>query len=404
MLFVSLLLMLFSLLFMKVDVTVNAHGYLQIKNKNIVVEHQSGGRIEKMYVTEGEQVKQGQVLAVIDNSYVTEEYNKSRLQVLNLTARKKRLLSELNDDDFAFTGDQSSEEYKAFQSEYEYYLADKNNHENEMNVSRSLEAQKQAELDANKVRIEGLTLEVAYDDQQVKMISGLVKIGAAAQGSLLAKKSEAQRAKNDLDNAISDKDVLTKELSKLRLDTSKLDKNYKVEKQTELLKLKDELSDAATKLAGASERKNQDEILSPVNGKMQKVSKSHEGSLVAPGGELFEIAPTDVPVVAAVRLETRDRDKVWTGMKAKVEINGLNKVIGDSLSGTVGVISADSLSDEHQQTRYYEVEVKLDKADSLKNIYPGMSVDVYINTGSRSISEYLLKPMLQGAKHAFSEP
>ncbi len=400
---VALAALFFAFFTMKVDISIQAHGYLQIKDKNIVVEHPIGGRVDKLFVREGQEVEKGQPLAVIDNSYVSEEYSKNKMLVSTLQMRMERIGAEIESKDFVFSGDTSSEEYAAYRQEYAVYLANKKNYEDELKVSQSVEDERRSEITANETLIDGLRQQLVYDQKQVKMVAGLVKIGAAAQGTLLTRRSEEQKTLNDLNNAISKTNILRDQAEKAKLDTEKIKKNHISEKQNELLKVQDQLSEAQAKLSGAHARKQQEQILSPVRGKIQKLTKSHEGSVIPPGGEILEITPKDVPVIASVKLDTKDRDKIWVDMPVKVEINGFERASENSLKGKVILISADSFSEE-RGARYYQVEISIDQKDIKEKLYPGMAISAYFLIGKRTISEYFFKPLLRGAQHALSEP
>jgi len=397
----AIAILLIALLAMNVDISIQAHGYLQIKDKNIVVEHSIGGRVEKLFVREGQEVEKGEPLVVIDNSYVSEEYSKSKSLVSVLSMRIERIRSEISGQSFSFNN--NSVDTLAYQQEFEVYQANKKNYEDELKISLSVEDERRSELRSNQTLIDGLRKQLEYDQKQVKLVAGLVKVGAAAQGTLLTRRSEEQKTLNDLNNAISKLSILNDQVAKAKLDTEKIRKAYISEKQNELLKVQDQLAEAQAKLSGAHDRKQQEQILSPVRGLIQKLTKSHEGSVIAPGGEILEITPKDVPVVASVKLETKDRDKIWIGMPVKVEINGYERAAENSLKGSVILISADSFSEE-RGARYYLVEVSIDQKDIKSKLYPGMSIVSYFLIGKRSVAEYFFKPLLKGASHAFAEP
>lgn len=402
-LFLASFVLLAAILIMKVDISIQAHGYLQIKDKNVVVEHPIGGRVEKLFVREGQEIEKGQPLAIIDNSYVSEEYSKNKSLVGVLKVRIERIRSEISGKEFVYSGEEYSDDGLAYRHEFDVYQANRKNYEDELKISQSVEDERRSELLSNKILIDGLRKQLEYDQKQVKMVEGLVKVGAAAQGTLLTRRSEEQKTVNDLNNAISKSNILSDQVAKAKLDTEKIKKAYISEKQNELLKVQDQLAEAQAKLSGAHDRKQQEKILSPVRGMIQKLTKSHEGSVIAPGGEILEITPKDVPVVASVKLETKDRDKIWVGMPVKVEINGYERAAEHSLKGSVTLISADSFSEE-RGARYYQVEISIDQNEIKSKLYPGMSIVSYFLIGKRSIFEYFFKPLLKGASHALSEP
>ena len=83
-------------------------------------------------------------------------------------------------------------------------------------------------------------------------------------------------------------------------------------------------------------------------------------------------------------------------MPAKIRFSAFQSATTPVIHGTVSKISADRLIRERAGTYYYlaQVEVheaELDMAPNLK-LVPGMPAEVLINTGSRTLLQYLLKP------------
>ncbi|KAB8312332.1 HlyD family type I secretion periplasmic adaptor subunit [Erwinia endophytica] len=393
---------LFLFLFLKVDVIVHARGYIQIKDRNIIIDHPNGGRINKLYVRDGDRIKKGEIIAVVDNSYISEDYNKNKLLVDTMSIRKKRLESQINNTDFIINGDGKCRDI--YNQEFLIYQSEMKKFQDQYMGGQAVIAQKEAEIDANKIKISGLKQALSYDETQVNLLKRMIKVGAASQSMLLSKQNETQRTQNDLSDAISASDVLKSELQKAKFDTDNIKNTFNTESQIELQKVQDQLNDAESKLKGANVRKEQEEIKSPVDGIIQKLTKSNEGAVIPPGGEILEITPTDVPMVASVNLETRDRYKIWPGMTAKLEVNGLEKLSDGTIYGSVGVISADSVTDNNNKgIRYYKVDILMDKNKITDKIYPGMSVDAYIIVGRRTILEYVINPIMKGIGNSFGE-
>ncbi|WP_345831207.1 HlyD family type I secretion periplasmic adaptor subunit [Erwinia sp. HDF1-3R] len=390
-------LLLLALFLLKVDITVHAQGFLQIKNKNIQIDHPGGGRIESLYITEGQKVKKGELLAVVDNSYISESYDKSRVLLETLKLRKARITSEIEGKPFPIS---ESYDPKLYAQEYSSYLTNLKEIEESVNLNIAIEKQKKAELNAKKIRIQGLEKQLEIEGRQIKMVSSLVKIKAAAEANLLEKISLNQRTKNDYNLEKSELKVVESEVEKAIINTKKIKSEFLSVKQKELENINDKLSDAKSDFSGANVRKTQEKIFSPVSGIIQKLVKNHKGSVIPQGGEIMEIAPTDIPLVAVVRLDPKDRINIWSGMQSKIEVGGFNNHRG-SFNGIVNMISEDSFSSDNSQ-RYYQVEISLEDKKG-KSLYPGMAIDAYIKTGKRSVAEYILWPVIKQEKYVFSE-
>ncbi|EAO8776991.1 HlyD family type I secretion periplasmic adaptor subunit [Salmonella enterica] len=397
----SLSIFLFIIFFMKVDIVVHGRGYLQIKDKNILIEHPDGGRIKELLVREGSVVKEGQLLAVIDNSYIAEEVAKAVQQKKSYSIRIERIEAEINNTPFVIPAKISNKEKEYYSYEKAIYDSEMNNLKNELTTSESVEKQRKAEYESNQIKIQGLKKDLEYAYKQEKMVRDLVKIKAAAKGTLIEKEADLQKIRNELNLAESMTSVLQSGIETSVLDTNEIKSKFKKEKNNEILKLQEAITEIDAKLVGINARRKQSNIYSPVPGRIQKMFKPNEGSVLPAGGALFEITPDNVPVIAVVRLDTKDRDKVWSGMNVKIDIGGTGGTRTEPVSGQVKVVSADSLNDEHGN-RYYQAEIIL-TGGKQKNLFPGMAVDAYILTGKRSIADYFFSPIIKGMKRSFSE-
>lgn len=400
-LLISLSLFFVVIFFLKVDVMVHGRGYLQIKDRNILIEHPDGGKINKLLVREGELVREGQLLAIIDNSYIAEEAAKAIQQKRIYQIRMQRIKAEIDNLPFVIPENINNDEEKYYRQEKETYLSNINNYHNELTLSESIEKQRNTELEANLIKIEGLQKDIKYAEEQLKLVSNLVKIQAAAKSTLLTRQAELQKIKNELDSSKSMTKVLKTGLETAQLDTEKIKGEYKQSRNKELLQVQELLSENEAKLVGVNARKGQSNVYSPVSGRIQKLFKSHQGSVLPAGGALFEITPDNVPVIAVIKLDTKDRDKVWSGMPAKLDIGGTGASKNAPVAGHVELVSADSFSDERGY-RYYQTDIIFESKAS-EAVFPGMVVDAYILTGQRSIASYLFSPVITGASRAFTE-
>ena len=95
-------------------------------------------------------------------------------------------------------------------------------------------------------------------------------------------------------------------------------------------------------------------------------------------------------------------------MPARVKVNTYDYAGFGGLEGKIITISADSLFDQQQGTPYFLVKIRTDKnyLGSDQNQLPitaGMQVTTDIKTGTKSVMEYLLKPIIQLRSESFRE-
>lgn len=396
----SILLILFtSLLFLNIDITVHAKGYLEVKNKNMVIEHANGGRINNLYVREGDKVRKGQLLAVIDNSYISEDYNKNKTSLESLRMKEQRLLAEINQTDFVSS---VGGEHPLFEQEYAEYISRLGLLKKSLDIAQSAEQQKSSMLDQLRIQEKGLLKEKEIGLKQVNIVKSLVSSGAVSSSNYLSAQNELQKTENMLLNVRAQQDTLKIEVDQAKLNIVKVKTDFISKSQEELLRVQDSINEALAKQGAVSRRQEQAKILSPVDGTVQHLAKANAGSVISPGGEILTILPDNVPVVVIVKVKPEDRDKLWRGMMSRINVNTLGGVNNSPLGGTVDVISSDSI--EERDVRYYKVQIGVSDISGRRDIYPGMSVDAYFTVGKRNVFQYLFKPLYNGLSTALNEP
>jgi adhesin transport system membrane fusion protein len=95
------------------------------------------------------------------------------------------------------------------------------------------------------------------------------------------------------------------------------------------------------------------------------------------------------------------------GQPALVKVTAYDFSIYGGLEGVVEDISADTIQDERGE-RFYRIRVRtrdnaLEKDGESLPIIPGMTTQVDILTGEKTVMDYLLKPILKAKQRALRE-
>jgi adhesin transport system membrane fusion protein len=150
-------------------------------------------------------------------------------------------------------------------------------------------------------------------------------------------------------------------------------------------------------------------LRSPVRGIVKSIEVSTIGGIVPPNGRLMEIIPLDDQLMIEARMSPRDIAFIRPGQKATVKITAYDYSVYGGLEGTVTTISPDTIQDEtNPEIYYYRVFVR-SRDDALVNdagkrfpISPGMIATVDVHTGSKTVFQYLMKP-INRAREALRE-
>ena len=131
------------------------------------------------------------------------------------------------------------------------------------------------------------------------------------------------------------------------------------------------------------------------------------GGVVRAGDVLMEVVPDSDDLLIEARLQPNDIDQVKTGQSAFVRFSAFNQRTTPQLSGTVSYIAADTSKDQQSNAPYYSLRVTLPEDERHRmagqQLISGMPAEVFMQTGSRTMLSYLLKPITDQLRRAFVE-
>jgi len=160
-------------------------------------------------------------------------------------------------------------------------------------------------------------------------------------------------------------------------------------------------------LSEATEQKIRADVRSPIDGIVKNLRFNTIGGVVQPGEAIMEIVPIGDNLVIEAKLTPTDRGYVAVGQSTTVKISTYDYARYGGLNGRVTMVAPDTSTDE-DGAPYFRVLVETDKtylgqrAGELP-IVPGMEATVDIHTGTRTVLDYLLKPVLKMRDEAFRE-
>lgn len=142
---------------------------------------------------------------------------------------------------------------------------------------------------------------------------------------------------------------------------------------------------------------------------MKDIEITTMGGVIPSNGKLMEIVPLDDQLLVEARISPADIAFIRPGLEASVKITAYDYSIFGDLKGEVTTISPDTIRDEvNPEVFYYRVNIRTEH-DYLENkqgkqfaIVPGMIATVDIITGSKTVLDYLIKP-LNKAREAMRE-
>lgn len=193
---------------------------------------------------------------------------------------------------------------------------------------------------------------------------------------------------------------LKRQLSEQEIRLQDVFKEYTVQPEEELVRLENEVASMEQAVRSKKLALDRTIIKSPVDGVVNSIHVSTLGGVVPPNGRILDIVPLNDPLVIEAQISPRDIAFIHPGQAAMVKITAYDYSIYGGLSGSVRNISPDSLQEEGGNgDYYYRVLIETDTAGLSRSdqkelaISPGMIASVEIATGSKTILQYLAKPI-----------
>lgn len=383
-----------------------------------IVQNLEGGILQKILVSEGDIVAQGQELLAIDALRFTADFQDRELEYNSMTGDIARLTAEL---DSIYIADVNTVPWRSAvqvtpteiaehsgdrlqqQSRYETRLSDLIN---QLQLSAQQISQKEQEIIELNAR--GRQLKKSYEivAQELAYTQLLAEEGEVSQVELLKLKIKSSDLLGQLESTQLLLPKIRLELKEAILKRSELALSYRARTQNELNDLSLWLVRVEESKNALRERIQRTRVVSPIRGTVKQINIATIGGVIQPRMALIEIVPADDALLIEARVMPKDIGFLSPGLAVRVKLTAYDPTKYGALKGTLAHISADTIQDPKGQA-FYLVRVRtednlLQKDGSRLPIIPGMRAEVDIITGKKRVLDYLMKPVLRAKQSAIS--
>lgn len=371
-----------------IEQTVRAQGQVIASARTQVVQATNDGVVRDLPIVEGQRVRKGELLMLLERGQAEAAYGDSTAKVAALKANLIRLRAEVFQRPLAFPADVRA-------------------HPGFVENQTQLFTRRQQALHAE---IGALNDSLVLVKKELDMSLPLLETGDIGKTEIL----RLQRQAAEITGAM----------------TNRRNKYFQ-DAQAEMTKAEEDLATQEQMLAERSTTLERTEIRAPADGLVRRLPVTTPGARVRAGDTVAELLPTGGSLVVEARLKPADRGFVHEGLPASIKLDAYDSAIYGALRGHVRYISPDALT---EQTRagdnvYYLVQITLEapdtsaasrelkpvqaggfpaallpgKAERRLEIQPGMTTTVEIKTGERSVLKYLTKPITKTLGESLSE-
>lgn len=390
--------------FAEVDEITRGEGRVIPSKQVQVIQSLDGGIVSKILISEGQTVSQGDALIRIDETRAISSVRENKAQYLALLAKQVRLKALARGTGFNPPKEVKEEAADTYAQEYALFNASRAELQSSLSISKQQVTQREKEL--LEVQFSKESAQKMYDSaaQELASTKPLLASGAVSEIDILKLEREVNRAQGDIDQATAKAARIRSAIAEAKRKVIETEQTFKSKVRTELNDVTAKLSSLTETQVALKDKVKQATLTSPVNGTISKLHFNTIGGVIQPGKEVLEIVPTDDALVIETKIKLKDIAFLHPDQPSVVKLTAYDYTIYGALDGVVENIAADSTVDD-EGNAFYLVRVR-----TLKNslgeglsIIPGMSAQVDIMTGKKTILSYLLKPVLRAKAYAFTE-
>jgi HlyD family secretion protein len=379
-----------------------------------VVQHEDGGIVATIEITDGDTVRQGDILLTLDGSTLRAELAIVAAQLRAIEAEVVRLKAEqagatrlifpgalldaaTADDNVAELVTRQTQLFEARLGTYEETI-------------RSLREQQQQ----RRSETEGLVLQQVSLDRQLTSIEADLQDASSLRDKGLVLSSrvrELERSQSELEGqsaAIRASEASARsEVARIDVEILKLSAQRQEEATASLRDLEARETELLERQRDYEARVARLSLRSPTDGTIHDLKVHTVGAVIREAEPVVYVVPTGQDLTVKAEIDATRVDSLVTNQTVVLRFTSFDARTTPEVRGTLRRFSPDTVKDERSGLEFYTADItvaapELDKLEG-KTLIPGMPVEVQIQTGSHAPLDYMLRPFLDFVERAMKE-
>ena len=327
----------------RIDEVTKSSAEVIARSRVQVIQSVDGGVLSELRVKEGDRVKPGQILARLNQIRVGASVGEVDARLYALNARALRLRAEASESQAPVFAASSAQPFSQTHS-----------------AEQALFRQRRLGLDADMAVLKEA---VQLASKELALVDNLYRAG------------DAEDARADL------------------------------------AKVEDEMGQNTQVLTKRRQEQQDSVFVAQTGGIVKNVRVTTLGGVLRAGDEIMQIVPVDDDLVIEAKVKPADIARIRSGLEATVRLDPFDYTVFGSVRARVTYVSADTLKEDTRNgaETYYRVHLVPAELPVISStgrplkISPGMTAQIDIRTGDRSVMDYLLKPLRKTLAESFGE-
>ncbi|WP_425082019.1 HlyD family type I secretion periplasmic adaptor subunit [Ruegeria arenilitoris] len=391
-----------------------SQGTIEVQSSRQVVEHPDGGVVGEIFVRDGDEVANGDMLVRLDDTFLSSEKTIVESQLFELLARRARLVAERDGEDAVAMAallkeiqkqdDIDAELIAGQQRLFEARLETLDQQTQQLGKQR---VQIDSEIEGTEAQLVSLRRQVELIQNELKDQQDLLQRGLTQASRVSALQREEASLTGEIGRLEAAVARLKGQISATEIEIVELTATRREEAITELRDVQTQIAELAERRLSLEERLSRLDIRAPVAGTVYGSQVFALQSVIQPAEPMMYVVPQDTPLLVAARVDAIHVDQLHIGQPVALRFPAFNQRETPEIDGRVITISADTFTDDATGQTFYRAEVapednQIERLNG-QALLPGMPVETMIKTDERTPLSYMVKPMADYFNRAFRE-
>jgi HlyD family secretion protein len=391
-----------------------AQGIVVVESDVKKVQHPTGGIVGELRVHNDQHVNEGEIVVRLDETQTRANLAVFTKSLDELFARRARLEAEKNGDEvIEFPANLVSRE--ADDSDVKSILqGERRLFSLHVEARNGQKAQLQKRVEQLNTQIAGLAEQVEAKGQEIDLIQeelkgvlDLWKKKLIPFTRVTSLRRDVARLGGERGQLVALKAEAGGRIAEVKLQVIQVDQDARS-------KVAEELSDVRAKIGELSERRIAAEdqlkhidIRAPRSGRVHQLAVHTVGGVITPGETIMLIVPENDALMVQAKVSPTDIDELRPNQPALLRFSAFNLRTTPEMTGSIAWIAPDQTEDQRTGAVYYTMRLAVPDSEVARlkdfNIIPGMPVEVFVQTASRTALSYVLKPLRDQIMRTFRE-
>ncbi|MEW9617707.1 HlyD family type I secretion periplasmic adaptor subunit [Shinella sp. S4-D37] len=374
-------------------------GRVVAEGNNRIVQHLEGGIVESISVKEGALVEAGALLLSLDESASKSQLERVFIERAINTIELERWRAERAEADTFHVNpkalapvDTNPRVQEAQESRLAEFQSAKKERQQQLSMLDNRIANEEEDLVYLKAQI------AAYDSQSESItkeesdLSDLLEKGLTSRARVLALRRELSRIEAQKSNALATIQKSYHNIKSLNDQKKRVILENSVKTSQKITETQQKLNENDDVINRLKDRIKRSAISAPATGIVLSMHFKSIGEVIKPGETIAEIIPAESKLQMEVPVPPKSISKLFLNQSVNITFPSDQANVVPPLKGEVSYISADTILGE-EKIKHYIVKVDINENWHGRKILPGNVGEVFFQTDSKTLIEYLADPI-----------